>query len=72
MRAEIFKKLKNADGFVSGESISAGLGVTRAALWKHIKAMQEDGAIIESTPGKGYLMIRPPDIPPRRISGGIS
>lgn len=63
MRAEIFKTLKEAEGFVSGESLSTALGVTRAALWKHIKAIQTDGAEIESVTGMGYRLLSPPNIP---------
>ena len=63
MRNEIYIQLKETDGFVSGEALSAKLGVTRAALWKHIKAMKADGAEIESIQGKGYQMIKPPDVP---------
>ena len=63
MRQEIFTQLKSAEGFVSGEALSTALGVTRAALWKHIKAMQADGADIESVTGKGYRLISPPTVP---------
>ena len=63
MRREIFEQLKNTDGFVSGEILSASLGVTRAALWKHIKAMKADGANIDSVASKGYRLIAPPGVP---------
>lgn len=63
MRQEMYRQLKEADGFVSGEALGEAMGVTRAALWKHIKAMQEDGATIESVTGKGYRLLSPPNIP---------
>lgn len=63
MRYEIIKALLDADGFVSGEALSEQLGVTRAALWKHIKAMQADGAEIESVTNKGYRLVKPPLVP---------
>ncbi len=64
MRTEILKALRNAGGgFVSGEALSELLGVTRAALWKHIKTLQTDGAEIESVPNKGYRLIRMPCVP---------
>lgn len=63
MRYEILKALLDADGFVSGEALSEQLGVTRAALWKHIKTMQTDGAEIESVTNKGYRLVKPPVIP---------
>ncbi len=61
MRHEVLKRLKDAGGFVSGEKL--GDGVTRAALWKHIKAMKADGADIESITGRGYRLVSPPDVP---------
>ena len=63
MRSELYQQLNSRNGFVSGEALSAQLGVTRAALWKHIKAMQADGAEIESATGMGYKLISPPDLP---------
>jgi BirA family biotin operon repressor/biotin-[acetyl-CoA-carboxylase] ligase len=63
LRDEIYRQLKDADGFVSGGALGESFGVTRAALWKHIKAIQEDGAQIESVTGKGYKLIMPPKIP---------
>ncbi len=63
MRTDILKALLGADGFVSGEALSEQLGVTRAAFWKHIKAMQADGAEVESVTNKGYRLLKPPMIP---------
>jgi BirA family biotin operon repressor/biotin-[acetyl-CoA-carboxylase] ligase len=62
LKQEILLQLKS-DAFVSGEALSTPLGITRAALWKHIKTMQEDGADIESITGKGYRLISPPTVP---------
>lgn len=61
MRYRILKQLKEAEGFLSGEQ--PAMGVTRAALWKHIKAMQADGADIEGVTGRGYRLVSPPDVP---------
>lgn len=63
MRYEIYHELCHAKGFVSGGHLGATLGITRAALWKHIKAMQADGADIESVTGKGYQLAMPPSLP---------
>lgn len=63
MRDDIYRHLIGTDGFVSGGALAEAFGVTRAALWKHIKAMQEDGAEIESVTGRGYRLISPPKIP---------
>jgi BirA family biotin operon repressor/biotin-[acetyl-CoA-carboxylase] ligase len=59
----IYRRLKEADGYISGEALSGELGVTRAALWKHIRAMEADGAVIDSVPRRGYKLLSPPDAP---------
>jgi len=62
MRDEILKiLLDDMDNFISGEAISKKLNVTRAAIWKHIKALQEEGFIIESISRKGYRLVKLPN-----------
>lgn len=63
MRQRIYQTLHSTDSFISGETLSMALGITRAALWKHIKAMQTDGAVIKSVTGLGYRMTSPPNVP---------
>jgi BirA family biotin operon repressor/biotin-[acetyl-CoA-carboxylase] ligase len=48
--------------FISGEKISEELGVSRAAIWKYINAIKEDGYEIEAISRKGYRIISVPDI----------
>ncbi|QSX07022.1 biotin--[acetyl-CoA-carboxylase] ligase [Sedimentibacter sp. zth1] len=63
MKDKIIDLLKNSNNeFVSGEEISKHLGVTRAAIWKHINALKESGYKIESVSKKGYRLIGCPDI----------
>jgi BirA family biotin operon repressor/biotin-[acetyl-CoA-carboxylase] ligase len=47
--------------WVSGESISAALDISRAAVSKHIAALREEGYLIESAPRRGYLCRLVPD-----------
>ena len=42
---------------VSGEEISASLGVTRAAVWKQITALRADGYPIPGDPRSGYRLL---------------
>lgn len=56
MRDRVFELLYEADGYISGEVISSRLGISRAAVWKHIKALQEEGCLIEAAPRRGYRM----------------
>lgn len=46
-----------ADGhFHSGESLGQSLGISRAAVWKHLQALKGRGIEIHSVPGKGYRL----------------
>lgn len=61
MKQKILNILKSADGYVSGEKISNELGISRAAVWKHIKKFKSDGYEIESVTNKGYRLVSSPD-----------
>ena len=45
------------DDFLSGESLSATLDVSRAAVWKAIKKLREEGYPIEAVTNKGYMLM---------------
>ena len=45
---------KNKGEVLSGESIAGELGCTRAAVWKAVKSLREEGYHIEAGPNKGY------------------
>lgn len=63
MKEKIIKLLKESgNDFLSGQKISEELGVTRAAIWKYINAIKEDGYEIEAISRKGYRIISSPDI----------
>ena len=49
------------DEFVSGEAISDKLGLTRAAVWKHVEALRGQGYRIEAVPARGYRLAGVPD-----------
>jgi len=49
------------DAGVSGESLARSLGVSRAAVAKHVAALRGDGYRIEATPGLGYVLAEAPD-----------
>jgi BirA family biotin operon repressor/biotin-[acetyl-CoA-carboxylase] ligase len=49
------------DEFVSGEAISDKLGLTRAAVWKHVEALRAHGYRIEAVPARGYRLAEVPD-----------
>ncbi len=58
----ILQVLKNAPDYISGEDISSRLGITRAAVWKHIRALKEEGYAVDSVPNKGYRLKGLPDL----------
>ena len=62
MQEKILTLLKNGPSFVSGQRISADLGITRAAVWKKILALRKKGFVIEAVPSKGYRLISSPDL----------
>jgi len=43
--------------FVSGEEIAHKVGVSRTAVFKHIRLLRRDGYSIESVQGKGYRLL---------------
>jgi BirA family biotin operon repressor/biotin-[acetyl-CoA-carboxylase] ligase len=56
IRDQLIKTLKaNKGHWISGESLSTTLNVTRAAVWKQIGSLRKDGYLIEASPKKGYL-----------------
>jgi len=52
---------KNEEGYISGEEMSRELGISRAAVWKHIENLREEGYGIEAFPHLGYKLISIPD-----------
>lgn len=59
LREDILVMLaQQAPQSVSGEAISQLLGISRAAVWKHIKALIEQGWPIVSVPRQGYRFTR--------------
>lgn len=61
MRDKIIETiLSNKKEFISGEEISKSLGISRAAVWKHIKVLKEQGYNIESVNKKGYRLAEEP------------
>ncbi|OFX24494.1 MAG: biotin--[acetyl-CoA-carboxylase] ligase [Anaeromyxobacter sp. RBG_16_69_14] len=49
------------DEFVSGEAISDKLGLSRAAVWKHVDALRAQGYRIDAVPARGYRLMEIPD-----------
>jgi len=54
---EIIRLLKGAGaGYTSGQLLSGALGISRAAVWKHVETLRRAGFSIEASPSKGYRL----------------
>ena len=62
MKAEILKILKKAEGYVSGQQLCEQLGVSRTAVWKAIRQLEEEGYVIEAVRNKGYRLVEDADV----------
>ena len=61
-KGHLLKELRSQKKVISGEQLSAVLGISRVSVWKHIHKLQELGYRIMSSPN-GYRLIDSPDIP---------
>ena len=57
----ILEKLKDKDGYTSGEELASKLKISRHALWKHIGKLTDKGYEIVATPHLGYKLESCPD-----------
>ena len=62
MKTEILRMLRETDGYVSGQQISERFGVSRTAVWKVIRQLQEEGSQVEAVRNRGYHMAGSPDV----------
>jgi BirA family biotin operon repressor/biotin-[acetyl-CoA-carboxylase] ligase len=62
MKSRILKILRHCEDIVSGQALSAQLGISRVSVWKHIQKLQELGYFIASS-AKGYRLEYSPDEP---------
>nr|WP_321497815.1 biotin--[acetyl-CoA-carboxylase] ligase [uncultured Methanolobus sp.] len=61
-KKEIIKILRKSEGNpVSGQEIGEKLGITRAMVWKYIKALRKEGYDVRSSPKTGYILDSCPD-----------
>ena len=67
LRDEVLALLKAREGKpLSGEEMSRALGVSRAAVWKAMESLRDEGYVISSAPRRGYALEGSPD----RLSAG--
>ena len=56
LKEEIAQRLTEAEGYINGEQLAAELGKSRAAVWKAVKALQNDGWKIVAVRNRGYAL----------------
>jgi BirA family biotin operon repressor/biotin-[acetyl-CoA-carboxylase] ligase len=61
MKGQILESLRECSEYLSGETLSNQLGVSRVSIWKHIHNLEKDGYVIDADP-KGYKLISSPDL----------
>jgi BirA family biotin operon repressor/biotin-[acetyl-CoA-carboxylase] ligase len=61
MKGQILKALRERSDYLSGETLSEQLGISRVSIWKHIRSLKKDGYVIEASP-RGYRLVSSPDL----------
>jgi BirA family transcriptional regulator, biotin operon repressor / biotin---[acetyl-CoA-carboxylase] ligase len=61
LKGQILKALRERSDYLSGETLSGKLGISRVSIWKHIHSLKEDGYVIEAS-SRGYRLISSPDL----------
>ncbi|TKX75444.1 biotin--[acetyl-CoA-carboxylase] ligase [Halorubrum sp. GN11_10-6_MGM] len=69
-RRALLDALAADDGPVSGPALAESLGVSRAAVWKAVEALREEGFAVESTPD-GYVAPEDPGYSGPGIAFGL-
>jgi BirA family biotin operon repressor/biotin-[acetyl-CoA-carboxylase] ligase len=69
---KILEMLRRQEVHLSGAEMSKTLGISRNAVWKHIKALRREGYHIEAKPASGYRLLALPSHPtPWEIQAGL-
>ena len=58
---KILSELRNNTDYVSGEDLCKIADISRAAVWKHVEKLREEGYGIEASPHLGYRLLSIPD-----------
>ena len=73
-REKVLSLLRERQGdYLSGESMSRELGISRAGVWKAIEGLRQEGYTISSAPNRGYRLEAGPDrLRAGELSGPLS
>jgi BirA family biotin operon repressor/biotin-[acetyl-CoA-carboxylase] ligase len=56
LSSQILSRLTSAGEFLSGEELSGAFGITRSAVWKHIRLLRSEGYHVDAVTGRGYRL----------------
>jgi BirA family biotin operon repressor/biotin-[acetyl-CoA-carboxylase] ligase len=72
-RDDVLDALRGAEGGpVSGEALARQLGVSRAAVGKHVASLRAQGYRIDAVPGEGYALASAPEgLLPAEVSAHV-
>lgn len=72
-KEELLRYLREEQGnWISGETLSRKLGVSRSAVWKQVSKLRQEEYVIRSSSKKGYLFLGAPEmLLPAEIREGI-
>lgn len=59
---KILEMLKEKHGYLPGQRLSTVLGISRTAIWKHIRDLRKAGYDISAIPNKGYHLVEMSDM----------
>lgn len=62
LKDDILKKLRESGGYISGESLAKSFSKSRAAVWKAVNSLRDEGYPIEAHTKKGYRLAENPDV----------
>lgn len=73
IKYELIKRLSCANGVpISGQQLADDLKISRTAIWKHMKQLEEEGYKFETIRKKGYIMLSTPDtLDPAKITAAL-
>lgn len=62
MKEKVLKLLQETEDYISGQHLCELLGVSRTAVWKYIRQLQEEGYVIDAVKNKGYCLRESGDV----------
>lgn len=62
MKEKILSLLQETEDYISGQHLCELLGVSRTAVWKYIRQLQEEGYVIDAVKNKGYCLRENQDV----------